>query len=71
MNDMFPILHVWRLEQRIEINREASCVGIFNEVCVPAPFVHLLCRFWPVNGIEIGGHVALLSSPTVYSLYCD
>ena len=26
--------------------------------------------FWPVNCIEIGGHVALLSDPTVYSLYC-
>ena len=27
--------------------------------------------FWPVNCIKIGGHVALLSGPTVYSLYCD
>ena len=27
--------------------------------------------FWPVNRINIGGHVALLSGPTVYSLYCD
>ena len=26
--------------------------------------------FWPVNSIKIGGHVALLSDPTVYSLYC-
>ena len=26
--------------------------------------------FWPVNCIKIGGHVALLSGPTVYSLYC-
>ena len=26
--------------------------------------------FWPVNCIKIGGHVALLSDPTVYSLYC-
>ena len=26
--------------------------------------------FWPVNCIEIGGHVALLSDPTVYSLSC-
>ena len=26
--------------------------------------------FWPVNCIEIGGHVALLSDPTIYSLYC-
>ena len=26
--------------------------------------------FWPVNCIKIGGHVALLSCPTVYSLYC-
>ena len=25
---------------------------------------------WPVNCIKIGGHVALLSGPTVYSLYC-
>ena len=25
--------------------------------------------FWPVNCIKIGGHVALLSDPTVYSLY--
>ena len=25
---------------------------------------------WPVNCIKIGGHVALLSDPTVYSLYC-
>ena len=27
--------------------------------------------FWPVNCIKIGGHVALLSGPTVYTLYCD
>ena len=27
--------------------------------------------FWPVNCIKIGGHVALLSGPTVYFLYCD
>ena len=27
--------------------------------------------FWPVNCIKIGGHVALLSDPTVYSLYCE
>ena len=26
--------------------------------------------FWPVNCIKIGGHVALLSDPTVYFLYC-
>ena len=26
---------------------------------------------WPVNCIKIGGHVVLLSDPTVYSLYCD
>ena len=26
---------------------------------------------WPVNCIKIGGHVALLSGPTVYTLYCD
>ena len=26
--------------------------------------------FWPVNCIKTGGHVALLSDPTVYSLYC-
>ena len=26
--------------------------------------------FWPVNCIKIGGRVALLSDPTVYSLYC-
>ena len=26
--------------------------------------------FWPVNCIKIGGHVALLSGVTVYSLYC-
>ena len=26
---------------------------------------------WPVNCIKIGGHVALLCGPTVYSLYCD
>ena len=25
---------------------------------------------WPVNCIKIGEHVALLSDPTVYSLYC-
>ena len=25
---------------------------------------------WPINCIKIGGHVALLSGPTVYSLYC-
>ena len=27
--------------------------------------------FWPVNYIKIGGHVALLSDPTVNCLYCD
>ena len=26
--------------------------------------------FWPVNCTKIGGHVALLSRPTVYTLYC-
>ena len=26
--------------------------------------------FWPLNCIKIGGHVALLSDSTVYSLYC-
>ena len=26
--------------------------------------------FWPVNCIKTGGHVALPSDPTVYSLYC-
>ena len=26
--------------------------------------------FWPYNCIKIGGHVALLSGPTVYTLYC-
>ena len=26
--------------------------------------------FWPVNCIKIGGHVALLSDPTVYCPYC-
>ena len=26
--------------------------------------------FWPVNCIKIGGHVALLSGPAVYTLYC-
>ena len=26
--------------------------------------------FWPVNCIKIGGHVALLSGRTVYTLYC-
>ena len=25
---------------------------------------------WPVNCIKIGGHVALLSGLTAYSLYC-
>ena len=27
--------------------------------------------FWPDTCIKIGGHVALLSGPTVYTLYCD
>ena len=27
--------------------------------------------FWPVSRIKIGGHVALLSDPTVNCLYCD
>ena len=26
--------------------------------------------FWPDKCIKIGGHVALLSGPTVYTLYC-
>ena len=26
--------------------------------------------FWPINCIKIGGHVALLSDPTVNCLYC-
>ena len=30
----------------------------------------ILPLFLPVNCIEIGGHVALLSCPTVHSLYC-
>ena len=30
----------------------------------------ILPLFWPVNWIKIGGHVVLLSGPTVYSLYC-
>ena len=27
--------------------------------------------FWPDTCIKIGGHVGLLSGPTVYTLYCD
>ena len=27
--------------------------------------------FWPDSCIKIGGHVVLLSDPTVNSLYCD
>ena len=27
--------------------------------------------FWPDKCIKIGGHVALLSGSTVYTLYCD
>ena len=30
----------------------------------------ILPLFWPVNCIKIGGHVALLSDPTVNCLYC-
>ena len=30
----------------------------------------VLPLFWPFNCIKIGGHVAPLSGPTVYSLYC-
>ena len=30
----------------------------------------ILPLFWPVNCLKVGGHVALLSDPTVYSLYC-
>ena len=26
--------------------------------------------FWPVNCIKVGEHAALLSGPTVHSLYC-
>ena len=26
--------------------------------------------FWSDNCIKIGGHVALLSGPTIYTLYC-
>ena len=26
--------------------------------------------FWPDNCIKVGGHVAMLSGPTVYTLYC-
>ena len=26
--------------------------------------------FWPANCIKVGGHVELLSDPTVNSLYC-
>ena len=29
----------------------------------------ILPLLWPVNCIKIGGHVALLSDPTVHSLY--
>ena len=31
----------------------------------------ILPLFWPVNCIKNGGHVALLSYPTVNCLYCD
>ena len=27
--------------------------------------------FWPVYCIKIGGHVALLSGPSVYLVFCD
>ena len=27
--------------------------------------------FWPVNCLKIGGHVALPSGPTGYTLYCS
>ena len=30
----------------------------------------ILPLFWPVNCIKIGGHVVLLSDPTVNCLYC-
>ena len=30
----------------------------------------ILPLFWPANCIKIGGHVALLSDPILYSLYC-
>ena len=30
----------------------------------------ILPLFWPVTCIKIGGHVVLLSCPTVHSLYC-
>ena len=30
----------------------------------------VLPLFWPDNCIKIGGHVALLSGPAVYTLYC-
>ena len=72
---------------RIEINIKATRVGAFEvcvrmfimqvlasqlpfltntnaELAVPP-------LFWPVNCIKIEGHVAHLSGPTVYSLYCD
>ena len=31
----------------------------------------ILPLFWPVNYLKIGGHVALLSGPTVYSVNRD
>ena len=41
----------------------ASQLPFLAELAVPP-------LFWPDNCIKIGGHVALLSGPTVYTLYC-
>ena len=57
--------------------RVALCMFIMQ---VLASQLHFLAKrnigqaisplFWPVNCIKVGGHVALLSGPTVLSLYC-
>ena len=41
-----------------------------NCIFWPIETLHWLFRHYSVNCIKIGGYVALLSGPTVYSLYC-
>ena len=51
------IMQVLASQLHFQANRNA-------ELAIPPLFL-------PVNCIKIGGYVALLSDPTVYSLYCD
>ena len=72
--------HVWPLNFN---SRRRKCLTIWfvaTHVALRMFIVHFLANknarldipplFWPVDCLKIGEHVALLSCPTVHSLYC-